>query len=496
MAFFYFQLHAAVFISENISYIHYMEKTINVFRDDALGNMDAVAVAAAIAQKKVSVQEVTEAAIERAEMANSTLNAIVLKTYEDARNTARLNEKGLLYGVPAFIKDNENIKGYPTQKGTGAFKAKVEKSNSKFVDQFLSTGVNCLGKSTLPEFGFICSTENERWGITRNPWNTEYTTGGSSSGSAALVASGAVPIAIANDGAGSTRIPAACCGLVGLKPTRDRLRPMHGTETLPINIVYSGVVTRSVRDTAAFYADAERHYYNSKLPRIGHIQQPINRPLRIAFFENLPEGEQGHMDADTFRVQLETAKLLESLGHKVEMIKVPLKIEELTVHYLNYYGFLSYMTNNFGRLVLGSKVDKSQLEPFTIGLMNTFSKNKFQLPKSLRILKKAAIETETELEKDYDIIMTSVTTKTTPKIGYFSPTLDYEEIARRAADFATFLPLFNISGSPALSLPMGVASDDMPVGVQFVAPHGQDALLLELALQLEQAQPWRHIYNR
>ncbi|HPW86731.1 MAG TPA: amidase family protein, partial [Chitinophagales bacterium] len=150
----------------------------------------------------------------------------------------------------------------------------------------------------------------------------------------------------------------------------------------------------------------------------------------------------------------------------------------------------------FGRLVLGSKVDKSQLEPFTIGLMNTFSKNKFQLPKSLRILKKAAIETETELEKDYDIIMTSVTTKTTPKIGYFSPTLDYEEIARRAADFATFLPLFNISGSPALSLPMGVASDDMPVGVQFVAPHGQDALLLELALQLEQAQPWRHIYNR
>lgn len=472
-----------------------MSKRINTFTNDALGNLDAVAVAAAIANKSVSVEEVTEAAIARAEIANKDLNAIVLKTYSEARDTKNLNSNGLLYGVPAFIKDNENIKGYPTQKGTGAFKAKIEKSNSKYVNQFLSTGVNCLGKSTLPEFGFICSTENERWGITRNPWNTEYTTGGSSSGSAALVASGVVPIAIANDGAGSTRIPAACCGLVGLKPTRARLMPMHGTETLPVNIVYSGVLTRSVRDTAAFYASAEKFYTNNKLPKLGHIQTPIKRRLKIAFFENLPNNRQGHMDEDTYRVQLETAKLLESLGHKVDMIKVPLNIEDLTIHYLNYYGFLSYMTNKFGRLVLGSKVDHSVLEPFTVGLMNTFSKNKLMLPKSLSILKKSAQETEAKLEKDYDLIMTSVSTITTPKIGYFSPTLDYDEIAKRAAAFASFLPLFNISGSPAISLPLGTASDGMPVGVQFAAPYGQDALLLELALELEAAQPWKFIYN-
>jgi amidase len=472
-----------------------MSKRINTFTNDALGNLDAVAVAAAIANKSVSVEEVTEAAIARAEIANKDLNAIVLKTYSEARDTKNLNSNGLLYGVPAFIKDNENIKGYPTQKGTGAFKAKIEKSNSKYVNQFLSTGVNCLGKSTLPEFGFICSTENERWGITRNPWNTEYTTGGSSSGSAALVASGVVPIAIANDGAGSTRIPAACCGLVGLKPTRARLMPMHGTETLPVNIVYSGVLTRSVRDTAAFYASAEKFYTNNKLPKLGHIQTPIKRRLKIAFFENLPNNRQGHMDEDTYRVQLETAKLLESLGHKVDMIKVPLNIEDLTIHYLNYYGFLSYMTNKFGRFVLGSKVDHSVLEPFTVGLMNTFSKNKLMLPKSLRILKKSAQETEAKLEKDYDLIMTSVSTITTPKIGYFSPTLDYDEIAKRAAAFASFLPLFNISGSPAISLPLGTASDGMPVGVQFAAPYGQDALLLELALELEAAQPWKFIYN-
>jgi amidase len=473
-----------------------MGKLISAFSDDALGNMDAVAVAEAIAAKKITVQEATEAAIARAEKVDGALNAIVLKTYDDARNNNSLNDKGLLYGVPSFIKDNENIKGYPTQKGTGAFKARVEKKNSKYVNQFLSTGVNCLGKSTLPEFGFICSTENERWGITRNPWDTDYTTGGSSSGSAALVASGVVPIAIANDGAGSTRIPASCCGLVGLKPTRARLLPMHGTETLPVNIVYSGVVTRSVRDTAAYYAAAEQFYCNKKLPAIGHVQAPLSKRLRIAFFENLPEGQQGHMDADTFRVQLETAKLLESLGHKVDMIKVPLDIDALTVHYLNYYGFLSYMTNKFGRLVLGSKVDKSLLEPFTVGLMNTFGSNKMMLPKSLRILKKAAAETEAELEKDYDLVMTCVTTITTPKIGYFAPTIDYNEIAKRAAAFATFLPLFNISGSPAISLPLGEASNGMPVGVQFAAPHGQDKLLLELALELEAAKPWKFIYDK
>ena len=472
-----------------------MGKKINAFSDDALGTLDAIGIAEAIASKKISVQEATEAAIARAEKVNEELGAIILKTYDDARNIERLNRNGALYGVPTFIKDNDFIKNYPTQKGTGAFKSKIAKKNSKYVNQFFSTGVNCLGKTSLPEFGFICSTENDRWGITKNPWDTDYTTGGSSSGSGAMVASGVVPIATANDGAGSTRIPAACCGLVGLKPTRKRLFYMEGTETLPINIVYQGVLTRSVRDTALYYAEAEKFFHNKKLPKIGHVQTPIQKKLRIAFFENLPEGKQGHMDEDTFRVQLETAKLLEDLGHHVEMIKVPLDIESLTIHYLTYYGFLSYMSINFGRLTHGAKVDKSVLEPFTLGLANTFSGRKLKLFNSLSTLKKSAENTEAELSQKYDIIMTATTTKTTPKIGYFSPNLEYDEIAKRGADFATYLPLFNISGSPAISLPLGIASNGMPVGVQLVSPFGQDALLLELALQLESAKPWKFIYD-
>ncbi len=473
-----------------------MGNKINAFGDDALGTMDATALAEAITAKKVSVQEVTEAAIARAEKVNTAIDGIAVKMYDDARKAAFQPKGGIFAGVPTFVKDNDYIKGYPTQRGSNAFVSKNAKSNSKYVNQFFSTGVNCIGKTTIPEFGFICSTENEKLNITRNPWNTDYTTGGSSSGSAAMVASGVVPIATANDGAGSTRIPAACCGLVGLKSTRKRVYYMQGTETLPVNIAYQGVLTRSVRDTAAFYAAAEQYYYNKKLPKIGHVQAPLQKRLKIAFFENLPEGKQGHMDTDTFRVQLETAQLLESLGHQVEMIKVPINIEETTVHYITYYGFMAYMSVNFGRLAHGSKVDKSKvMDSFTLGLAETFSNRKSKLFSSIRALTKIARQAEADINSKYDVLMTAVSTKCTPEIGYFAPNLPYDEVSWRGSDFATYLPLFNISGAPGISLPLGTAINNMPIGVQFVAPFGEDRLLLELALELEAAKPWKLIFE-
>jgi amidase len=468
-----------------------VQTRVSAFTSDALGTLDAVGIAAAVANGDISVNEATQAAIQRAERVNPTLNAIALRFYEDALSGKHLEKDGLLYGVPTFIKDNEYIAGYPTQQGNGAFIAKPAKRHSKYVRQFLSTGVNPLGKTTLPEFAFICSTENERWGITRNPWHTDYTTGGSSSGSAALVAAGAVPIAVANDGAGSTRLPASCCGLVGLKPSRGRLHAIHGTESLPVQITYNGVVTRTVRDTAAFYAAAERHYHYPKIPRLGHVLVPLKNRLRIAFFENLPAGRQGHMDEDTWRVQLETARLLESLGHTVEQVPIPLDVDAMTRDYLNYYGFLAFMTVRFGRFVHGAPVDASMLDTFTTGLMKTFTKNYIRLPGGLVTLKRSVQKVEQALGERYDLIMSCVTTKTTPKLGYFSPTLPFEEISQRAADFATFLPMFNFSGAPAISLPLGTAENGLPIGVQLAAAYGQDGLLLELALELEAARPWK-----
>ncbi len=471
-----------------------MSKQISAFTNDALGNLDAVGVAEAIAKKQVTVQEVTEAAIARAEKVNGELNAIVIKTYDDARNYNTLAKDGALYGVPAFIKDNENIKGYPTQLGTGSFTSKIAKKNSRFVNQFHSTGTNSLGKSTLPEFGLICSTENERWGITRNPWNTDYTTGGSSSGSGALVASGVVPIASANDGAGSIRIPAACCGLVGLKPTRHRLVPMDGSELMPLQIVYEGVLTRSVRDTAAFFAAAEKFYKNPKLPQLGHVTQASKKKLRIVFFENPAAGKGAHQDAETYRVQLETAALLQSKGHTVEQLPLPIDIEAMTNHYLMYYGFLAYMISHHGRLVLGTKVNHEVLEPFTLGLSKKFKDNKLKLPRSIKTLRQVGADTE-KLFDTYDIIMTPVLAHTTPQIGHFSPNLSYEEVSKRAVEFATYCGLQNITGAPAISLPMGKTENGMHVAVQFCAPFGLDQRLLELAYEVEEAKPWKLLYN-
>lgn len=466
---------------------------VHAFTSDALGTLDAVGIAEAITTKKVSLAEVTEAAISRVEKVNRELSALVLRTYQDARHSHRLARGGLLHGVPVLIKDTDDVRGYPTQMGTGAFRAKKAKQHSIFVKQFFSTGVNSLGKTTMPEFGLLCSAENERWVITRNPWNTAYTPGGSSSGSAAMVASGAVPMATANDGAGSIRIPAACCGLVGLKPSRGRLVAMTGTELMPINIVHQGVVTRSVRDTAAFYAAAERYYRNPRLPAMGHVKHPSKARLRIAFFDNPPRGKAGHIDEDTYRVQKQTAGLLESLGHRVEKIPVPLDVQEMTWHFLNYYGFLAYVVSHWGDWLYGVPVDRGQLEIFTMGLARRFRGHVLEMPKSLAVLKRAAADTEQLFTNGFDVLMSPVGAQKTPRIGYFAPNLSYEEICRRAADYAPYTGMQNVTGAPSISLPLGMDSEGMPIGVQFTAAMGKDARLLELAYELEMAQPWKRI---
>ena len=469
-----------------------MENRVSAFTNDALGNLDATGVAEAIAKKEISVQEATEAAIQRAEKVNPSLDAIKVKAYEEAQQFDKLKPGGAFFGVPTFIKDTDNIKGHPTQMGTGAYSSKPARANSKFVNQFLSSGVNNLGKTTLPEFGLLCSTENSKWNITRNPWNTDYTAGGSSSGSSALVASGAVPIASGNDGAGSIRIPAAINGLVGLKPTRNRIFGMDGADLMPIQIVHQGVLTRSVRDTALFFSEAEKFRHNSRLPKIGHVTNSSKKRLKIALIENRPEGKMGRQGQETYQLQIETAKLLESLGHKVDLIPLPIDADSMIGDFLNYYGFLAYMSSHWGQFVFGSKVDKSQLEPFTLGLANRFKSNKFKLPKSIKAMRKMGADCSATFNQ-FDVVMTPVLAHRTPKIGHFSPELSYDDVCRNAVEFATYTGLYNITGEPAISLPMGLDSNGMPLGVQFAAPYGEDQRLLELAYELEEAKGWANL---
>ncbi len=220
----------------------------------------------------ISAREAAEAAIARAEAVNPAINAIQAPDFERALKAADNPAPGLLSGVPTFVKDNTEVEGLTTDQGSLAVKSRAATAHAPFTEQFLSAGFTVLGKSTMPEFGFNASTEYATLPPTRNPWNTGYSAGASSGGAAALVASGVVPIAHANDGGGSIRIPAAACGLVGLKPTRGRVVPAVEAAKLPVDIVSNGVVTRSVRDTAHFMAATQAH-----TPAAGHARAGARR---------------------------------------------------------------------------------------------------------------------------------------------------------------------------------------------------------------------------
>ena len=222
------------------------------------------------------------AAIARAERVNPELNAIAHPAFGRARRESMDPRGGFFAGVPTFVKDNVDVAGLPTQHGTDAWQSRPRRADGDFARMYLATGLVPLGKTQLSEFGFNASAEHPRLGPVRSPWDLERTAGASSAGSAAMVASGVVPIAHANDGGGSIRIPAAVNGLVGLKPTRDRLAQDKMMREMPVRIVSDGVLTRSVRDTAAFYREAEKVYRNLALPPVGDITRPGKARLDIA----------------------------------------------------------------------------------------------------------------------------------------------------------------------------------------------------------------------
>ena len=255
---------------------------VHAFADDALSDLDATGIVHALRAGDVSVPEVVEAAIARTELVDGDLGAVSHAAFARARQEALQPRGGWFAGVPTFVKDNVDVAGMPTQQGADAFVGVPQKADGDFARMYLATGLIPLGKSQLSEFGFSGAVDHARLGQVRSPWNLDHYAGASSAGAGALVAAGAVPIAHGNDGGGSIRIPAAVNGLVGLKPTRDRLAQDRAMRDMPVRIVSDGVLTRSVRDTAAFFREAERVWRNPALAPIGDITRPSKARLRVA----------------------------------------------------------------------------------------------------------------------------------------------------------------------------------------------------------------------
>jgi amidase len=460
-------------------------RRVHAFGDDALGDLDALGLSEAIRAGWVGRAEVIEAAIARTEAVNPALNGLAYKAFEQARATVSADpSSGFFSGVPTFLKDNVDVAGQPTMRGADAWEPRNAVADGEFTRAYLATGPTALGKTQMSEFGFSAAAEHPRLGPVRNPWDTDYTAGASSSGSGAFVAAGVVPIAHANDGGGSIRIPAACNGIVGLKPSRGRLPLDAELRRMPVGIVTNGVLTRSVRDTAAFYREAERIWRNPKLAPIGDVTGPGRQRLRIAVATGSVRRECGQEMRD---LTLKSAGVLEELGHRVEHIDQHPVPDSFVDDFILYWGFLALMQVRTGRRVFGKTFDRTRLDALTLGLERHTAHNLYRLPGVIMRLRSMR-RRSAEFYQTYDALLTPTLADPTPRVGYLAPT-DYQQLMDRLIDWVAFTPLQNVTGDPAISLPLAQSAEGMPVGMMLAADLGQEALLLELAYELEEARP-------
>lgn len=469
-------------------------RRVSAFTDDALGTHDATGVAQEIRSGRISAREAVDAAIARVDAVDPQLGATMVRDVERARRRAGHVPTGTdapFAGVPSAIKDNVHWSGVPMTMGSDALPTTEVDGDGPFVKQFLSTGVVPVATTTCPPFGWTATTERPDGRVTRNPWDTGYSSGGSSGGSAALVASGAVPIAHGNDGGGSIRIPAAVCGLVGLKVSRGRLLGDPSTDKTPIKIVVNGVLTRTVRDTAAFIAAAERHHPADKLPPIGLVEGPGARRLRIGTMLDSPL--IGPSDSQTREAVTQVAGLLAGLGHDVvEDTTVPVP-QFFKTDFEDYWGLLAFASHVQGKQLYGKDFDADRLDKFTLGLSAKTKRRLLRTPLYMARLGATALAAETLFPRQLDLLLTPTLCHTTPRIGYLSGDLDFDTHLERLTKYAGFTPLHNVTGQPSISLPLGRTDDGRPIGVMLSARRGQERLLLELAFELEAAAPFARL---
>lgn len=479
---------------------------------------DGLALAELVRKKEVQPKELAEETIRLIDLLNPKLNAVINKMYDQARKSAAAPLSGVFAGVPMLLKDiSQEVEGEPLTAGSKAFLNYRAKMDSEYVLRLKKAGVLFLGQTNVPEFALVAYTEPAHYGPTRNPWNLNHTPGGSSGGSAAAVASGIVPVAGANDGGGSIRIPAAYCGLFGLKPTRGRtpVGPNYGRAWQGASAEH--VLTRSVRDSAAMLDQlhgAEKAGAFQVQPYEGSYleaaQTPLTKKLRIAYSVASPIGTD--VDPECREAVLKTVRMLESMGHHVEEKKAPVDGDKIAKSYLTmYFGETAALLASLEE-VLGRKAGPSDVEPTTwlLGLLGkATSAEEFVL--SMREWDRAAYQMEI-FHETYDFYMTPTTAFPPSKIGELEPSASekflistvgkmglggllkkagiVDQIAEKNLARTPFTQLANLTGQPAMSLPLHQTAAGLPVGVQVMAARGREDLLLQLAGELEQSEHW------
>jgi amidase len=463
---------------------------------DELGWLDATAQAELVRRKEVSARELVEAAIERVERLNPRLNAVVIRTWERARAMAAGPlPDGPFTGVPFLLKDLVvEEAGVPLHEASAFLAGYVPAVDSALVARYKRAGLIPLGRTNTPELGLGPTTEPQLWGPCRNPWDPTRTTGGSSGGSAAAVASGMVPMAHANDAGGSIRIPASCCGLVGLKPTRGRVPAGPHYGELLGGLAVEHAVTRSVRDSAALLdatagPDVGDPYWAP--PPARPFRQEVGAPpgrLRIAVSTRTVLGSAIHPDCAA--AVEDAARLCASLGHEVVEAAPPAD-EAFWLSFTTIMAAgLTWAIDDWSRR-LGRAPAPEHFEPFCWAMAGRgrertagdFLLAQQDLHRASRAVARFFV--------DHDVWLTPTLGAPPVPLG----TLVFRggdpfEMRRRIAEFCPFTWIANATGQPAVSLPLFWNDAGLPIGTQWMGRFGDEATLFRLAAQLEAARPW------
>lgn len=491
-----------------------------MIRFDEYRQLDACGMAELVRRGEVTAQELLECAIARAQQVNPAINAINVAMFANVRrHVQRHPPQGPFAGVPIVLKDLlANFAGVPTSNGSRAWRYCVAGRHSTLVERLCAQGLLVIGKTNTPELGLLATTENRAFGITRNPWDLSRTAGGSSGGTAAAVAAGIVPFGSAGDGGGSIRIPSACCGLFGLKPSRGLVPsgPDYGEVWDGASVEH--VITRSVRDSAAMLdvlagSDAASHVVlppteNSYLQA---LEQPLPK-LKIGFSTESPMG--GTVAVECRDAVRNVADLLQSLGHEVhEAAPDGIDTTRLSRAYADIY--LAHVLADVLQIerAHGRRYAARNFEPATLFIANLgrrFSAGAYMRSRQYWVQLRRLMA---EFHNRYDLWLTPILAAEPYRLGELRssrveeqamdilnrsglhrlvPLSQYYHISLQQLQRVPFTQIANLTGQPAMSVPLVWSRNGLPMGVQLVGPIGSDRRLLQLARQLELARPWFH----
>jgi len=449
----------------------------------SLGALDAHAQARLVRDGELPANALVEAALMRIEAVEPSLQSVSHRADAVARRElAALPADAPMRGVPWLAKDSLDYPGMPTTSCSRSRTGRTVRQGHAYADRLRQSGLVAVGKTSMPEFGLLASTEPLAGPVTRNPWSVAHSPAGSSGGAGAAVAAGLVPLAQGSDGGGSIRTPAACCGIVGLKPGRDstvRVRARHAIEDL---LVSDSLMSRTVRDTAWGFAAAHR---DSARPV---VRQASPARLRIGVIDHGLRGQRPH--AEVVDVIRRTADLCASLGHHVEAATWPVDGDAVLTAFEDLWSHLSADCVDAVRPAIGGHRLEDHLEPWTLALAERAN----GLPTSaLEHIYRQFAELPGQLTRgfqQFDVLLSPVLGAPPPRLGTYGPSVPAEALLTDMFEWIAYTPLHNLAGTPAISLPLFHSREGLPIGSMFSADRHQEDRLLALAYELESACPW------